>query len=94
MAITVITLRERMNARGFKQVEGLSTMTARQSAHQVLTYSATIRIVLTLMIMASMIAHVVDVKGAFLHGEFEDREIIHMTIPQGFEKHFPEGSVL
>ena len=38
--------------------------------------------------------HVVDVKGAFLHGEFEDGEIIHMKIPQGFEKHFPEGSIL
>jgi hypothetical protein len=36
----------------------------------------------------------VDVKGAFLHGELEEGEIIHMKIPQGFEKHFPEGSVL
>ena len=36
----------------------------------------------------------VDVKIAFLHGELEDGEIIHMKIPQGFEKHFPEGSVL
>ncbi len=44
--------------------------------------------------MASMLAHVVDVKGAFLHGEFEDGEIIHMKIPQGFEKHFPGESVL
>ena len=35
-----------------------------------------------------------DVKGAFLHVEFEDGEIIHMKIPQGFEKHFSEGSVL
>ena len=52
------------------------------------------RIMLMLMIMASMLAHVVDVKGAFLHGEFEDREIIHMKVLQGFEKHFPEGSVL
>ena len=47
------------------------------------------------MIMASMLAHhVVDVKGAILHGEFEDGEIIHMKVPQGFKKHFPEGSVL
>ncbi len=46
------------------------------------------------MIMASMLAHVVDVKGAFIHGEFEDGEIIQIKIPQGFEKHFPEGSVL
>ncbi len=35
-----------------------------------------------------------DVKGAFLHGEFEDGEIIHMKIPQSFEKHFPERSFL
>ncbi len=44
--------------------------------------------------MADMLAHVVDVKGAFLHGEFEDGEVMHMKVPQGFEKHFPEGSVL
>ena len=46
------------------------------------------------MIMASMLAHVVDVKGEFLHGAFEDGEIIHMKVPQGIEKHFLEGSVL
>jgi len=50
--------------------------------------------VLMLMIMTSMLAHVVDVKAAFLHGEFEDREVICMKVTQGFEKHFPEGSVL
>jgi hypothetical protein len=33
------------------------------------------------MMMANMIAHVVYVKGAFLHGEFEDGEKIHMKIP-------------
>ena len=35
-----------------------------------------------------------DVKGAFLRGEFGDGEVIHMNVLQGFEKHFPEGSVL
>jgi hypothetical protein len=81
-----------MNARGFKQVKGqhYNSMTI----SSLVTNSATIRIVLRLMIMASMLAHVVDVKGAFLHGEFEDGEIIHMKISQGFEKHFPEESVL
>jgi hypothetical protein len=87
-----ITLRGQMNARGFKQVEeqhyNITTISSP------VTNSATIRIVLMLMIMASMLAQVVDVKGAFLHGEFEDGEIIHMKVPQGFEKHFPEGSVL
>ncbi len=86
------TLHGRMNARGFKQVEGqhYNGMTISSPV----TNSATIRIVLTLMIMADMLAHAVDVKGAFLHGEFEDEEVIHMKVPQGFEKHFPEGSVL
>jgi hypothetical protein len=46
------------------------------------------------MITASTLAHVVDVKGAFLHGEFDDGEIIHIKVPQGFMKHFSEGSVL
>jgi hypothetical protein len=33
------------------------------------------------MVMANMIAHVVDIKGGFLHGEFKDGEKIHMKIP-------------
>jgi hypothetical protein len=44
--------------------------------------------------MANMIAHVVDVKRAFLHREFEDEEKIHMKIPQGFETHLPAESVI
>ncbi len=82
------TLHGQMNARGFKQVEGQHYNGTTISSP--VTNSATIRIVLMLMIMASMLAYVVDVKGAFFHGEFEDGEIIHMKIPQGFEKHFPE----
>ncbi len=86
------TLRGRINARGFKQVEGQHYIGTAISSP--VTNSETIRIVLMLMIMADMLAHVVDVKGAFLHGEFEDGEVIHMKVLQGFEKHFPEGSVL
>ncbi len=47
-----------------------------------------------LMVIADVLAHDMDVKEAFLHGEFEDGELIHMKVLQGFEKHFPEGSVL
>ena len=46
------------------------------------------------MVMVNMIAHVVDVKGAFLQGEFEDGKKVHMKIPQGFEVHFPAESVI
>jgi hypothetical protein len=85
-------LHGQMNAIGFKQVEGQHYNNT--TINSPVTNSATIRIRLTLMIMASMLAHVADVKGAFLHGEFEDGETIHMKVPQGFEKHFPEGSVI
>ena len=27
-----------------------------------------------------------DVKGAFLHGDFTDGEKVHMKVPQGFER--------
>jgi hypothetical protein len=46
------------------------------------------------MVMASIIVHIVDVRGAFLHGEFEDREKVHMAIPHSFEKHFPAECVI
>jgi hypothetical protein len=85
-------LHGQMNAREFKQVEGQHYNGTAISSP--VTNSATIRIVLTLMIMASMLAHAVDVKGAFLHGEFENGEIIHMKVPQGFKKHFPECLII
>jgi hypothetical protein len=64
------TLHGRINVRGFKQVEGQHYNGTTISSP--VTNSAIIRIVLVLMVMADMIAHVVDMKGAFLHGEFED----------------------
>ncbi len=65
-----------MNARGFKQIEGQHYNGTAISS--LVKNSATIRIVLMLMVMEDMLAHVVDVKGEFLHGEYEDGEIIHM----------------
>jgi hypothetical protein len=85
------TLHGRINARGFKQVKGQHY--AGTTISSPVTNSATIRIVLVLMVMADMIAHVVDVKGSFLHGEFVDGKKIHMKIPKRFEKHFPAESV-
>ena len=75
-----------MNARGFKQVEGQHYNGTKIISP--VTNSATIRIVLTFMITVGMLAHVVDIKGAFLHGKFEDGEVIHMEVLQGFETHF------
>jgi hypothetical protein len=63
------TLCSRINARELKQVEGQHYFGTTISSP--VTNSATIRIMLVLMVMANMIAHVVDVKRAFFHGEFK-----------------------
>ena len=35
-----------------------------------------------------------NVKGTFLHGEFEDSKVIYMKVQRGFEKFNPEDVVL
>ena len=72
-----------MNARGFEQVDGEhydSSSIASPIANKV-----TIRVVLTLMVMAGWYAEMMDVKGAFLHGDFEEKEKVYIEVPQGFE---------
>ena len=85
-------LRGRLNARGFKQVDG-EHYDSSSIASPVIN-DATVQILLTLMIMANWSAEVVDVKGAFLHGTFENGENIYMKVPQGFEKHYKKDEVL
>lgn len=85
------TYRARMNARGFEQVNGVHYREESKSSPVV--SDITIRIVFVLAVMASMYMEVLDVKGAFLHGEFEDGEKIYMEIPQGFEKYYPKNHV-
>ena len=59
-----------------------------------MTISATIRIVLKLMLLAYWYAILVDVKGVFLNGEFTNGEKIYMKVPKGMEKHYPPNVVL
>ncbi len=73
-----------LNARGFEQVEGVRY--DRTSTHAPVINAGTIQIMLILMIMADWQDQIVDVKGVFLHGEFEDSEVIYMKVPRGFEK--------
>ena len=54
------TLRGRLNARGFKQVDGQHYDSS--SIHAPVTNAVTIRVVLVLMVMAGWVANVVDVK--------------------------------
>jgi len=78
------TYRARMNARGFKQVEGQHFDVTSLAAP--VTNDASLRIMFTLMLMAGWTAYIVDVKGAFLHGDFEDGEKIYMEVPKVFKK--------
>ena len=47
-----------------------------------------------LVILASMLGWVVDVNGAFLKGDIEDGEVIHMEVPEGWERHYDNDVVL
>jgi Reverse transcriptase (RNA-dependent DNA polymerase) len=50
---------------------------------------------MTLMLMATWYGELLDVKGAFLHGEFGPRKKrLHMRIPQGMEKFYPLNWIL
>ena len=85
------TLRARMVARGFRQIDGQHYDGS--SIHAPVTNPGTIRTVLVLMLMAGMTAEVVDVKGAFLKGDIEKGQEIHMYVPEGWEDQF-EGEVV
>ena len=86
------TLRGRLNVRGFKQVEGQHYDAA--NIHSPVTNVITVHIILTLICMAGWVAHVMDVKGAFLHGEYFDGKEIYMQVPEGWEQYYPTNAVL
>jgi len=46
------------------------------------------------MLLATWSAQIVDVKGAFLHGNLDDDEKIYMEIPEGFEDKYCVNCVL
>jgi hypothetical protein len=54
----------------------------------------TIRIVLTLIVMAGFWTEIVDVRGAFLTAEFEQGHQMYVSVPKGFEKYYPGNVVL
>ena len=78
------TLRARLNARGYEQVDGEHYDGT--SIHAPVTNDTTVRIVMVLGIMAAWTSQIVDVQGAFLNGNLE--ETMYMEVPQGFEKQY------
>jgi hypothetical protein len=77
------TYRAILNARGYEQVDGIHCDSSNISSP--VTNDATIRIIMVLMIIFKWSAQVVDVKIAFLCGNFKDGEEIFMEVPEGFE---------
>jgi hypothetical protein len=86
------TLCGRINVRVIKQVEGQHFDASGISAP--VMNGMTIKLVLTLMLASGGIAHVVNVKGAFLHGKFNNGEKIYIKIPLGLEEFYDDSTVL
>jgi hypothetical protein len=86
------TLRGRVNVQGFKQIDGQNYDGTSISAP--VTNAMTIKLALMWMLMCSGSAHVIDVKGAFLYGEFEDGEKVYIKISLGFEEFYDRDTVL
>ena len=86
------TFRARLVARGFEQENKIHYQDNDIAAPVV--NDVTIKLAFVLQLLMGGYSQLVDVKGAFLTGNFEDGEILYMEVPQGFEKHYPEGTVL
>jgi hypothetical protein len=46
---------------------------------------AAILITFVLMLLAGWVGYIVDVNVAFLHGHFEEKHKMYLSIPKGFE---------
>jgi hypothetical protein len=86
------TFRARVNARGFMQVPGEHFNS--DSISSPVTNEATIRVVMVLSVVFGWANQLVDVKGAFLCGNFQEEKPIYMKVPEGFESYYAEGMVL
>ena len=79
-------------AQGFKPTQGKSFVHHNISSPVV--HNITVQIVLVLMLMGGFAAHLVDMNGAFLLGQFKPKEKIYMNIPLGFKKFYQSGGLL
>ena len=86
------TKQARINAQGFEQINGVHYNDNLKVAP--IVNDVTVRIVLVLTVMARMWAKLLDIKGAFLNGRFENGEKLYMKVIQGFERYFQPDIVL
>jgi 5'-3' exoribonuclease 2 len=87
--------RARLNGRGYEQIDGKHY--DKDSIASPTINIVTVRIIMVLMLLMRGYAHLVDVNGAFLLGNWENDPIteeerqVYMEVPQGFESFFPKG---
>ena len=51
-------------------------------------HDTTTQIILMMMVAVDWMAHDMDVKGAFLNGEFHNGEDLYLIVPDGMEHHY------
>jgi hypothetical protein len=83
---------EKFNTRGYRQVDGIHYQEDNKVAPVV--SCTTKKIVMAMMVSMKSTAHVMDILGEFLSGNFTDGEELFMEIPQLFESKFDKGTVL
>jgi Reverse transcriptase (RNA-dependent DNA polymerase) len=84
--------RARINAQGFKQLDGLHYGSSAPSSP--VSNDTTVRVIFTLAMLAGLKGYVIDDKGAFLNGRFDKGEELFLKVPQGFEQFYKESQVL
>lgn len=53
-----------------------------------------IRMIMVLIVMANWWAELLDVQGAFLNGEMDEKIQCYLAVSEGFEKYYPKDVVL
>ena len=74
----------RLNARGNEKIDEAHYDSKNMSS--LVVKEVTFRPVLAVVLTFRMLGYILDVKSAFLHGEFKNDEIIYIEVPENFEK--------
>ena len=86
------TYRARMNAQGYKQMNGVHCNEDAKAAP--VANKIVIRMVLVLIVMALWWAELLDMQGAFLTGEMDLENGCYLQVPERFSKFYPGNVVL
>ncbi|GBE84202.1 hypothetical protein SCP_0601800 [Sparassis crispa] len=86
----VYRYRARLVARGFSQIPGVDFF----DTDAPVAKTASIRVALAFAARHDFEVHQIDVKSAYLHGEFEENEVIYMSLPPGTNLTKEPGMVL